>query len=360
MDTNRPVRIALHAMLGNEEHIVSRMLESCWQFVDYWVIQCNGHDTTQQCVETFFADKGIPGFTYHTPWKSPGENRDHALQELLRSPHKCDWILRMDADEVLEVDASFDWAQLCQTQVDSWNIAALCAGIQYTRTWLWNTRREWRFFHDIRHERIGVDRDGQLHEDFERRTLPHQFRHKLSNDGVTWSDPKKFLTDALELERAVDLSTSTPESVVRAYYIGKSYFDFIMGKASRLGQVELTEYARRSIYFLQWAVKDASGELAFYSSLLLARIHRRLGNPQVAEMYLDECEEICPMRNEHLLEKLEILEALGERSNASVILDKMLLRPNPFPSCSFLIDRNAYADTGDHLSLLRERLSETL
>ena len=63
-------------MVGNEEHVIERMLNSCYQYIDYWVIQCNGNDNTRQIIENFFADKGIPGFTYMHKWDYPGINRD--------------------------------------------------------------------------------------------------------------------------------------------------------------------------------------------------------------------------------------------------------------------------------------------
>ena len=104
MDTS-----VLNAMVANEARTITRMLESVYQYIDYWVIQDNGSkDGTQDIIRNFFEEKGIPGFLYETEWLFPGFNRDHALQECLKADHGCDWILRMDADERLEVDADFD------------------------------------------------------------------------------------------------------------------------------------------------------------------------------------------------------------------------------------------------------------
>lgn len=121
---NKKTKICLNGMVGNESKTILRMLESTEPHIDYWVIQCNGNDDTQQIVEDFFRSKNKPGFTYHVEWNFPGWNRDHTLQKCLGLDHGCDWILRMDADERLQVDEDFDWSILDDTSIDSYNIVA--------------------------------------------------------------------------------------------------------------------------------------------------------------------------------------------------------------------------------------------
>ena len=89
---------------------------------------------------TFFKERNIPGFTYQTDWNFPGFNRDHTLQECLKADHQCDWILRMDADERLQVDENFDWSILDDISVDSYNIVAEAGDTRYFRTWFWNAQ----------------------------------------------------------------------------------------------------------------------------------------------------------------------------------------------------------------------------
>ena len=145
-------KICLNAMVGNEERVILRMLESSYKYIDYWVVQCNGSDKTQSIIEEFYKEKNIPGFTYNHEWDYPGVNRDHTLQTALKSDHGCDWILRMDADEQLEVDDDFDWTPLNDTSIQSYNMTAMGAGSIYFRTWLWNANIPWKFEHDRRHE----------------------------------------------------------------------------------------------------------------------------------------------------------------------------------------------------------------
>ena len=195
---NKKNKILMNAMVGNEAKTITRMLESVVPYIDYYVVQCNGKlDNTKEIIDNFFSDKGIPGFTYEVDWNYPGWNRDHALQEALKSDHNCDWILRMDADETLKVDDDFDWSILEDTSVDSYNITAQAADTKYFRTWFWNAKRPWFFAHDKRHETIHLPEIG---EQFQRLNMPYGFRHEVSQDGETWYVPRKFLRDALELE----------------------------------------------------------------------------------------------------------------------------------------------------------------
>ena len=53
-----------------------------------------------------------------------GWNRDHLLQTCLNHDHGCDWILKMDCDEYLEVDDDFDWSLIDDTNIQSFHITA--------------------------------------------------------------------------------------------------------------------------------------------------------------------------------------------------------------------------------------------
>ena len=64
-------------MVGNEERVIKRMLESSYMHIDYWVIQCNGSDKTQSIIEEFYKEKNIPGFNNKHQRDYHGINRDH-------------------------------------------------------------------------------------------------------------------------------------------------------------------------------------------------------------------------------------------------------------------------------------------
>lgn len=158
--SERKAKICLNTMVANESHVITRMLESCYKHIDYWVIQDNGStDGTQELIQNFFKEKQIPGLLYSVPWKFPGANRDEALQTCLKQNHGCDWILRIDADESLFVEDEFDWSILDDKSIQSFQIFAHHNSFRYFRCWLWNATLPWRFKHDKRHEVIYLDKD---------------------------------------------------------------------------------------------------------------------------------------------------------------------------------------------------------
>ena len=363
-------KICLNAMVGNEAKTITRMLESVAPYIDYYVIQCNGkEDNTNEIIETFFKEKGIPGFTYFIEWNFPGFNRDHTLQEALKADHRCDWILRMDADERLAVDEDFDWSILDDTNVQSYNIVAEAYDTRYFRTWFWNAKLPWFFQHDKRHETIHLPEIG---ENFERRNMPYGSRHMVSQDGETWAVPRKFLRDALELEIDKVVGNTILDDYDHLWSIAKSYSD-CYGNPNELafGKKHSEEYARRSIWYFerffetvhQW---DGSGpatredEMGYFALIMMSHAIWFMGNKEKALWYLDNAKQFAPERNEHFIYQNFYLEDLGRYDEIIKNIDFMIQpeRKNPFPQKSFLIEDRAYYDTSNFLIELRERIEK--
>ena len=62
---NKKTKIVMNAMVANEARTITRMLESVYPYIDYWVVQDNGSvDGTQDIIRKFFEEKNIPGFLY--------------------------------------------------------------------------------------------------------------------------------------------------------------------------------------------------------------------------------------------------------------------------------------------------------
>jgi glycosyltransferase involved in cell wall biosynthesis len=365
----------MNAMVANESKVILRMLESCYQYIDYWVVQDNGStDGTQDLIRNFFAEKGIPGYLYETEWHYPGYNRDHALQECLKADHGCDWILRMDADEQLVVDDDFDWELLNDTSIQSFNITAQDPGGIYFRTWLWNAKLDWYFGHDKRHEIIFLPGSGEGDGGFQIVNLPRGFRHIITNDGQTWDASFKFLKDALELEADQVCTGKILEDDYHLFYIGKSYSDTYEDERFPFGKNHGDEYARRTIYYLDHYVNrrfpnyatgdrpDRWDEMAYYAIVLVAKAYRFVGDRDTAYKKLEEADWYCPFRNEHLVVRAEIFHD-EERYQEMYDTTSMLMgddRLCPFPDWHFLIWTGCYKDTGDYVRFLHNVAMEKL
>lgn len=359
-------------MVANEARTITRMLDSCYKYIDYWVIQDNGSkDGTQDIIREYFQEKGIPGFLYETEWQYPGYNRDHALQTCLKADHGCDWILRMDADERLQVDEDFDWEIFNDTTVSSWNIIVHSFDTKYFRTWMWNARLAWFFAHDRRHETIHLP---GLGEEFQRITLPEGFRHIVTNDGQTWFAPRKFLKDALELESDKVVGNTLTNDMYHFWYVAKSYSD-CYGNPDELplGKVHSDEYARRAIfYFEQWLQKshnyydrglpDRIDEMGYLTFILMGDAYRFMGNLDKAEEMYHRAEPFAPGRNEHLVYLILLLESQN-RHDEAILLTEIALKPertNPFPDYCFLVENRAYHNSSTFLIEVRDRMKKKL
>lgn len=373
--SNKRAKICMNAMVANESHVILRMLESCYKYIDYWVVQDNGStDGTQDIIRNFFAEKNIPGFLYETEWKYPGWNRDHTLQECLKADHGCDWILRMDADEQLVVEDDFDWSLINDTSIQSFNITATDPGGIYFRTWMWNAKLPWYFKHDKRHEVVLLPGAGEGDSQFQVVNLPRGFRHVITNDGQTWDASLKFLKDALELEADQVCTGKINEDDYHLFYIGKSYSDTYEDHRFPFGKNHGDEYARRAIYYLEHYVArrfpnyaDGSeppnwDEMAYFSIVLIGRAHRFIGNRELAYQKLDEADWYCPFRNEHLVIKAEMLSEDGDFQGMYDITTKLMGddRICPFPDWHFLLWTGCYKDTGDYVESLHNSAMEKL
>lgn len=352
-------------MVANEAHVIRRMLESCYKFIDYWVIQDNGsNDGTQDIIRNFFKEKNIPGFIYEIPWQYPGYNRDHALQKALQTSHNCDWILRIDADEIILVDDDFDWTPINDTSNQSFNITAQQSNCVYYRCWLWNSKLPWKFKHDKRHETIYMEEVG---EDFVRNSLSSKFRHVIYGDGKTWFSPYKFYSDALEIEKDLLLENKMNIDIYHLFYIAKSYRDAVVDKKSiwPFGDSHMKECARRAIFFFQQYLNivhnfnntskaDRLDEMGYMVLVFISECQRKLGDDESALLSLMQAEPFCPERNEHLLEIAQIYSDHGQKIGFLNTTAKLVdpLRKNPFPKFCFFINNEAYYDTGEYVKYL--------
>lgn len=353
----KTTKICLNAMVGSEEATIQRMLDSVVNHIDYYVIQCNGKDNTREIIDNFFKSNNIPGFTYYVEWDYPGWNRNHTLQECLKADHGCDWILRMDADEQLQIDNDFDWELLNDTSVQSWNIVADPGNSLYFRTWMWNANLPWFFQHDKRHETIWLPEVG---EEFQRINLPQSFRHIITNDGDTWLAPMKFITDGLTLELDKVPTNLVLEDEYHLWYIGKSYNDgFRDVNNLPFGKDHSDEYARRSIFYFNAYLNQKhnfknthypsmTDDMGYYACLLIASAYDWIGDDTNKLFYLNAAGKFNGVRNEHYLALANHYQK-AEKWNLMYEVTSILMHPdrtNPFPDYSFFIENMAYYDTG--------------
>jgi glycosyltransferase involved in cell wall biosynthesis len=357
----RKAKFCVSTMFKNEAHCIRQMLESLIPYVDYYVFQDNGStDGTPEIVTKFFEKHNIPGFVYKVEegWVNPGWNRDHLLQTTLRANHGCDWIIRMDCDEYLEVDSSIDWSIFEDTSIDSFNVTSILGSCIYYRTWIWNAKLPWKFYHSLSHECIYMDSVG---EGFQRVSAPIELKMIGTFNGESYATPYKYVLDGLKKEVQLLTAGTMTQDLYNLWYIGKSYFDGFSDNTLPFGNDHVQEYARRGIFYFQQFIKtfvqlegEAESEQAYLAHVYTGRLLRVVGRRDEAVSTLEQAEKFCPDRNDHIVELAYHYQEIGD-------YDKMLQqttrlmepeRVMPFPKRSFLILRDLYHNSGSFVKEL--------
>jgi len=365
---NKKKKFVMISMFKNEAKTIGRMLESCYKYIDYYILQDNGStDGTPEIVAEFFKDKDIPGLVYKCDegWVGFGWNRDHLLQKCLSTDHNCDWILKMDCDEILEVDDDFDWSIFDDTTIHSYHVTALAGGTFYLRAWIWNARLKWKFNHDTAHETIELLNDN-IGANFRRVDLPKSFKQIGGfDDGESYQNPAKYACDALRIEEKLLKENSMFTDLYHFWYIGKSYYDSIKSSEFPFKDRHAKHYAERCIfYFKEYlnythnfdCTKKANNidEMAYYGMMIIGNCYRFMGDYNQAIIHLKYAESFCPRRNEHLLNLAEIYRDIKDYDSMFEVVTIMNdpNRSNPFPDYSFIIDASSYYDTGNYVKEL--------
>lgn len=349
---NKKTKIVMITMFKNEASVIGRMLESCLPHVDYYVMQNNGStDGSDEIAKEFLIKNKLSGEIYEVEegWVGFGWNRDHLIQHCQNLNHECDWILKMDCDEMLEVDSDFDWSILEKTETQAFHVSIVAGTTIYQRAWLWNSKLKWRFNHDPCHETIYCE-DPEIGEKYEVLDLPIGFRHRSSNEGQSWSNPFKFVSDSLILEEKM-IKENSFNNLYHFWYIGKSYFDSYKCDALPLGVTQQKEFAKRSIYYFEEFLKyvDTSNinEQVYLTKVLLAELYGFIGNNEKLIEYYEDSERHAPERNDHLIWLAHFYERNKSYEKMLKCTSKMMQveRINPYPYYNYCIDTTMYYDS---------------
>jgi len=366
----RNAKIVMVAMFKNEASVLRRMLDSTLGYCDYYVMQNNGStDGSDQIAQQFLRENNLRGEIYvcEEGWQGFGWNRDHLIQYCQNVDHGCDWILKMDCDEVLEVDEDFDWSPLDDKQIHSFHIAAISGSCIYYRAWMWNANMQWAFQHDPAHEIIYCT-DPAIGENFYRYSLPQSIRQVGYNEGQSWGVPTKFVSDSLILEEKLIREQTMLSDPYHFWYIGKSYADAWPCSSFPLGEIQQREFARRAIFYFtqynQWKHPNGPNfgtvdELAYFGEVLIGYAYQFLKEYDSARMHWANADRWISVynRSEHLLALAELYDFLGQYEDMLAVT-KVLVNPEnkcPFPDMMSFVDRNAYVDTSGYPNELHNK-----
>ncbi|WP_405424184.1 glycosyltransferase [Streptomyces erythrochromogenes] len=247
-------------IVKNEAAVIRRCLESVRPLIDTWVIVDTGStDGTQEIIREFLGD--LPGVLHERPWKGFDGSRSEAI-DLARS--SADYLLFVDADDVIEVDPGFRMPELT---FDSYGIAVHHQPVIHWRPALVSTRLPWKYV-GVLHEYLDCEAP------FTRGVL-EGFHIRIVGGGARQGeggDREKYLRDAGILEKGL---TDEPGNARYAFYLAQSWRD--AGEPEK----SLAAYDHR-------ASMGGFAEEAFCARLYAARLAAGLRRPpaEVTDRYL--------------------------------------------------------------------------
>jgi glycosyltransferase involved in cell wall biosynthesis len=241
--------ICLNMIVKDEKDVIRRCLDSVKPIIDYWVILDTGStDGTQAIIKKHLRD--IPGELYETTWKNWGETRSEAFN---LAKDKGDYILFMDADDILEFNGEPTFPELTADLYHMWRGSS---DFSYLKPQIAKGDLHWKWV-GVTHEYLGCD------DAYTSDTLTN-VKYTTREGGATHKDPtKKFWTNVHLLEEGLK---EEPDNARYAFYLAESYRD-----AGEPGKA------------LQWFQKriDMGGwsEEMFWSKLQIALMLQRIGLP---------------------------------------------------------------------------------
>lgn len=269
-------KICLSMIVKNEAHCIKRCLQSLKPFISHWVICDTGStDGTQEIIKEYLKD--IPGELIQNEWIDFSTNRNIALNAAY---DKADYVLFIDADDYLSVsnqDALKNLTDPVYALEISYNT------ISYQRPHI--------IRNDIKCEWVGV-----LHEYLK---IPQGVSAKLLENvkiiiagaGSRSKDPKKYLNDALLLEKALE---KEPFNDRYAFYCAQSYRDY---------SYQDNKYIKKSIDFYNKRISMGGWiEEQYISALEIGKLLERSGieDINIIESAYLRAYNILPHRNEAL------------------------------------------------------------
>jgi glycosyltransferase involved in cell wall biosynthesis len=252
--------LCLNMIVKDEAHVICRCLDSVKEMIDYWVIMDTGStDGTQEIIKAHM--EGIPGELHERPWKNWGETRSEAF-DLAKG--KGDYILFMDADDILEFDEGFKMPALTEDQYNMWRGTK---SFSYQKPQIVKGDLPWKWV-GVTHEYLGCDMDYST-------ALLEGIHYTSIDDGATRrsSGVEKYWKNVRLLE---DGLKKEPSNSRYAFYLAESYRDCgEKGKA--------LEHFQKRIDMGGWE------EEVFWSKLQIAHMLRDLGFAEkiIAEAYKD-------------------------------------------------------------------------
>lgn len=213
--------ICFATMCKNEAHCIRETLESVAKYIDFWVVADTGStDNTLAVIQEFFLGCNIPGKLFQHEWTGFDVNKTIMFS---KARGICDYILHLDADDLLVGDFSFSKQDAGK---DRYYFNTKRGANNYKSIVLWNGRLQWKWC-GVAHTTVkcldqpaGGLTSGDLSD--------RPFFHHSRDTGSRSHDPEKYYKDALKLQdQFFKTLVHDPDNLNNrsVFYTAQSYYD---------------------------------------------------------------------------------------------------------------------------------------
>jgi glycosyltransferase involved in cell wall biosynthesis len=303
--------ICLNMIVKDEAHVLARCLSSVRPFIHHWVIVDTGStDATEAVIRREL--EGIPGELHHRPWRDFGHNRTEAI-ELARG--KAEYLLIMDADEVLEVPPGWQFPPLSSDQYMLMHRHRSAPDLSWGLGTLVKAALPFRYA-GVLHEYITID------QPYTSVPLPGPMVWGHFDSARNRDPIAKYARDAEVLERALE---SEPDNTRYVFYLAQSYRD------SEQYEKAAEAYERR-------AKLSGFPEEIYVSLVEVGALGQRLGweSSRIMDAYL-RAYQARPTRAESLNAAAVYCRTMNQWALAELFAGAAAMIPRP-SDCLFLDD----------------------
>jgi glycosyltransferase involved in cell wall biosynthesis len=199
-------------IVKNESKIITRCLDSIKNLIGFLYVQDTGSsDNTLEVIKEWASKNRIDMDCDILPFKDFAFNRTKALERLRQISH-VDYVLLIDADEVLDIKA-----ELPELNKDFYYVTCRYGTIEYLRPFLINNKKQFEY-KGVLHEFI--DYKGTFTKE-----IINDIYNIPFNDGSRSNDKIKFIKDALLLEDAIKREDDFFLKSRYTFYCAQSYKD---------------------------------------------------------------------------------------------------------------------------------------
>lgn len=225
---NPKYKICLNMIVKNESKVISRLIETVKDVIDYYIISDTGStDNTVNQIKKTMKKFGIPGKIFHDQWKNFAHNRQKALTYVYQQPD-CKYAMIIDADE--QFKTGLDSTKKVKSDyfnkynLDCYHIKRKYLGNEYYLPFLLDTTKViWHWKGPV-HNYIDLKENyGKAEHQYigDEIVYIHVNYHEGSKSAGV-SAKEKYMRDVKLLTNELE---ENPDDTRSWFYLGQSYYD---------------------------------------------------------------------------------------------------------------------------------------